>query len=145
METRFVFGILVMLLAIAAAAFCHQRLSALRPMRDTNEVSKAVATVTRVTTPMVKRDQATRDVKSDVDLRFTAQGREIHGSYSIRGRNNAPQEGSTEAVVYRTAQPEIFLRATEYDDLPRQLSALNVMRFGFLVGALVALWFALKR
>lgn len=137
MKARNMLAILILILGSAASFYCYTRLNAILPMANPDAVTRAEAVVEQVRTPMVKKGQNVSDVVSEVRFHFAAQGQKIEGGYSIKGRDNAPKKGAREPVVYRNADPKIFLREAEYNDLPRQLKALRMMMVAFALAALV--------
>lgn len=127
----------VLILGALASFVCYTRLSALLPMKEEAAVTRTQATVTEVTTPMIKKGEVGSDVMSQVQLRFHAGGQEVEGGYrTIRGEA-APAKGGALEVVYLTKNPRVFLRGTEYADLPRQLTMLRVMMAVFALTAMI--------
>jgi hypothetical protein len=137
MKPRNMLAILILIAASIASFTCYTRMNELLPMSNPEAVTKAAAKITAVEVPMVKKGQSTSDVLSDVRFTFEAAGNSITGGYLVRGMELAPKVGAKEPVVYLTKHPEIFLRAKDYDDLPRQLSALRWMMVGFALVAMV--------
>lgn len=131
-------AIAILVLGSIAAFYCYTRLAELLPMSDATRVERAEARVVEVTTPMVKKGQGVSDGVSEVRFTFEASGRTIEGGYSIKGRDAAPEKGAGVPVAYRIDRPEIFLRAAEYDALPRELSALRWMMWIFALIAMIA-------
>lgn len=136
-------AIAILIVGAAAALYCYSRLAQLLPMQDASAVKRADAVVTAVHTPMVKKTGTTSDVNNEVRFQFEVNGKRHEGFYSIRGRDKAPEVGAKEPVAYYTAQPSIFLRAAEYDDLPRQLMALRVMMAIFALAAMILPFFVM--
>lgn len=141
---RNMLAILILIVASIASFYCYTRLSDILPMSRVENVARAEAVITQVRTPMVKKNQGTSDVVSEVRFAFEAVGQKIEGGYSIKGREKAPEKGAAEPVVYRTDNPRIFLREAEYNDLPRQLTALRVMMVAFALLALIAPFAVMK-
>lgn len=137
MKARNMLAIAILILGSIASFYCYARLNTLLPMSNPDAVTKANAVITAVHTPMVKKAQNTSDVMSNVTFHFTAQGQKIEGGYTLKDRSKAPEEGTKEPVVYLTKYPKIFLREEEYNDLPRQLSALRWMMAGFAIAAML--------
>lgn len=137
MKGRNMLAILILVLGSAASFYCYTRLNDILPMSRAENVARAEAVITEVRTPMVKKNQGSNDVVNHVRFAFEASGQNIEGGYNIKGRNNAPEKGTSEPIVYRTDNPRIFLREAEYLDLPRQLTALRVMMFAFALAAMI--------
>jgi hypothetical protein len=136
MKGRFMLIVILFLAAAGAAFYCNYRLGQIAPMADAGAVVKTDAVITQVYTPMVKKNETTSEVVNQITFAFTVDGKEIIGGYELRDRNKAPELGTKEPVVYLAADPAVFLRAGEYEDLPRQLTALKVMRVLFGIAAL---------
>lgn len=134
----------ILIVGSIAAFYCYSRLAELLPMSDATMVEKTDARITEVTTPMVKKGQNTSDVVSDVRFAFTVDGKKIEGGYSVRDRSKAPEKGAVVPIAYRVDRPAIFLQAAEYDALPRQLSALRIMMWGFALVAMVLPFFVMN-
>lgn len=137
MKKRNVLALAILVLGSVASFYCYTRMNELLPMSNPEAVTKATAKITTVDVPMVKKGQSTSDVLTDVRFTFAAAGSTITGGYLVRGMELAPKVGAKEPVVYLTKHPEIFLRAKDYDDLPRQLSALRWLMAGFALAAMV--------
>lgn len=137
MKGRFMIAVVVFIVGIVAAGYCYVRLQAILPMGDPQAVTAVQAVIQSVHTPMIKKGQNGSDSVSEVRFAFEVQGRSIEGAYTVKGRTAAPMQGAEEPVVYLTADPQVFLRAAEYQDLPRQLMALRVMMVVFALAALV--------
>ena len=144
MKPRNLLALLILVLGSIVAFYCYTRLAELLPMSDASRVEKTDARVVSVTTPMVKKGGAASTVVSEVRFAFTAHGKKIEGGYSIKDRAMAPKKGTKEPVAYRTDNPTIFLRAAEYDALPRQLSALRAMMWVFALIAMIAPFAVMK-
>jgi hypothetical protein len=138
MRKRNMLAVLILIGGAAASFYCYARLSQLLPMGDKDMVTPTVATVTAITTPMVKKGGSVSDVTNDVRFAFHAAGKTYQGGYNVKGRDKAPEMGAIVHVVYYTSRPNIFLRQEEYDDLPRQLKALRLMMITFALIAIVA-------
>lgn len=144
MKSRNMLAYTILIIGSIAAFYCYTRLAELLPMGDATLVEKAEAVVTDVTTPMVKKDQGTSDVASEVRFAFKVDGKTTEGGYSVRGHEVAPKKGEVVPVAYRTDRPEIFLRAAEYERLPRALSALRMMMWVFALIAMVLPFFVMN-
>lgn len=127
----------ILVLGSVASFYCYTRLNAILPMSRPDAVTRAEAVIAQVRTPMVKKGQNTSDVVNEVAFHFTANGQKIEGGYSIKDRAKAPEPGAREVVFYRSDNPNIFLREAEYNDLPRQLTALRVMMVAFALIAMI--------
>jgi hypothetical protein len=138
MKGRNMLALIILVGGAVASFYCYTRLNQLLPMSDAAAVSKTEAHITAVNTPMVKKNQTVTEVKNDVRFAFTVHGKTYEGGYSIADRNKAPKMGAAEPVAYLTQRPDVFLRAAEYDDLPRQLKALRIMMWGFALIAMIA-------
>lgn len=134
----------VLIVGSIAAFYCYSRLSDILPMGDATLVEKTDAHVTAVRTPMVKTGQSARDVVSEVGFAFTVDGKTIEGSFSVTGGEAAPKKGELVPVAYRIDRPEIFLRAAEYEGLPRELMALRILMWVFALGAMVLPFFVMN-
>lgn len=134
----------ILIVGSIAAFYCYSRLSDILPMGDASLVEKTDARVTKVTTPTVKTGQSVSDVASEVSFAFTVDGTTIEGSYTVKGRDAAPKKGDAVPVAYRIDRPEIFLRAAEYDGLPRELLALRILMWVFALGAMVLPFFVMN-
>lgn len=137
MKKRNVLALAILVLGSVASFYCYTRMNELLPMSNPEAVTKTAAKITAVDVPMVKKGQSPSDALSDVRFAFKAAGKTIEGGYLVRDQKLAPEEGAKEPVVYLTKHPEIFLRAKDYDDLPRQLTALRWMMAGFALVAMV--------
>lgn len=137
MKLRNILALLILVLGSVAAFYCYVRLADLLPMSNPDTVTRVQARIVAVDTPMVKKNQAVSDVTSHVKFAFEAAGETIEGGYLVRELKQAPNKGDKEPVAYLTNRPEVFLRAKDYDDLPRQLAALRWMMWGFALAALV--------
>jgi hypothetical protein len=134
----------VLVIGAVAAFYCYSRLAELLPMSDASRVEKIDARITHVTTPMVKKGQGTTDVMSDVRFVFAAEGKTIEGAFRVKDRSKAAEIGATVPIAYRIGHPEIFLQAADYDALPRQLSALRWMMWGFALLAMIGPFAVMK-
>jgi hypothetical protein len=134
----------ILIVGSIAAFYCYSRLSDILPMGDATLIEKTDARVMKVTTPMVKTGQSARDGASEVGFAFTVDGKSIEGSFSITGGEAIPKKGEAVPVAYRIDRPEIFLRATEYEGLPRELSALRILMWVFALGAMVLPFFVMN-
>lgn len=134
----------ILIVGSIAAFYCYSRLSDILPMGDASLVEKTDARVTKVRTPMVKTGQSVSDVANEVGFAFTVDGSTIEGSYTVKGRDAAPKKGDAVPVAYRIDRPEIFLRAAEYEGLPRELAALRILMWVFALGAMVLPFFVMN-
>ena len=144
MKPRNLLAVAILILGSLAAFYCYVRMAELLPMSNPDAVTKTDAKIIAVGTPMVKKNETVTEVKNAVRFAFNAGGKTIEGGYSLRDRNAAPAMGAAEPVVYVTKRPEVFLRAAEYADLPRQISALRWMMWGFALIAMIAPFMVMK-
>lgn len=135
MKGRFMLILVLFFCFAGASYYCSYRLGQIAPMQ-TQPVVKTDATITQVYTPMVKKNETTSEVVNQITYAFTVDGREYTGGYELRDRNKAPELGAKEPIVYLASNPAVFLRAGEYDDLPRQITALKVMMWLFGLASL---------
>ncbi|MBX9726855.1 MAG: hypothetical protein K2X09_06280 [Rickettsiales bacterium] len=144
MRKRNMLAYAILIVGSIAAFYCYSRLAELLPMSDATMVEKTDARITEVITPMVKKGQSTSDVMSNVRFAFTVDGKTIEGGFSVKDREPAPKKGAVVPVAYRIDRPTIFLQAAEYDALPRQLSALRILMWGFALIAMVLPFFVMN-
>jgi hypothetical protein len=144
MKARNILALLILVLGSLAAFYCYMRLAELLPMSNPDAVTRAEAKIISVDTPMVKKNETVSEVTSHVKFAFKADGKTIEGGYLVRDLKHAPKKGDKEPIAYRTQRPEVFLRAKDYDDLPRQLAALRWMMWGFALSALVVPFAVMK-
>ncbi len=144
MRKRNMLAYAILIVGSIAAFYCYSRLSDILPMGDATRIEKTDARVTKVTTPTVKTGQSVSDVASEVGFAFTVDGKKIEGSFSIRGGEATPKKGETVPVAYRIDRPEIFLRAAEYEGLPRELAALRILMWVFALGAMILPFFVMN-
>ncbi len=144
MKARNMLALAILVLGSVAAFYCYTRLAELLPMSRPDAVTRVEANITRVDTPMVKKNETVSEVTSHVKFSFEASGRTIEGGYSVRDMKHAPSKGDTTPIAYLTAKPEVFLRGADYDDLPRQLAALRWMMWGFALLAMIGPFVVMK-
>lgn len=137
MKARNMLALAILVLGSLAAFYCYTRMAELLPMSNPDAVTKTHAKIIAVDTPMVKKNETVSEVTSHVKFSFEAHGKTIEGGYLVRDMKKAPEKGAKEPVVYVTANPEVFLRVKDYEDLPRQLSVLRYLMWGFALAALV--------
>lgn len=136
MKPRNLLAIAILILGALASFYCYTRLGELLPMSDPASVTQTEARITEVTTPMVKKNQTPSEVTSEVHFAFTVAGKAVQGGYLVRGEA-LPEKGAGVPIAYLSTRPEVFLRAKDYADLPRQLTALRWMMFAFALVAMV--------
>lgn len=137
MHTRNKAAIAILVLGAVASFYCYTRLNAILPMSNPDAVTKIDAVIAEVHTPMVQKNQTVSEVQNDVRFIFRVEGKTIEGGYTLKDRNAAPKAGAKETIVYLTKNPRVFLRAEEYNDLPRQLSVLRILMMVFALAAIV--------
>ena len=144
MKSRNLLAIAILVLGSIAALYSYSRLAQLLPMSDPGRIETTQAVITDITAPMIKKGESSSDVASHVRLAFKASGRTITGGYTLTGREQVPEKNAHVDVAYRVDRPEVFLRATEYEELPRELSALRWMMWIFALIAMIAPFAVMK-